>query len=206
MRRVIEKNQIETDLTIGKNIFENVPDNLKPVWSGFILSKFDYYIKNIPISIRELYSIIENEGRWSEAHGQFSKIRQFLLNHKQYQPEAFLFLAENVAKVTYNASSQPAPFDADSGWHIPGLAMQAANYFKDDRLRAEVQSAILVFSHNKKFKGNLLAAKEFLIYKKIDEILWQDWDPIGINDMSDARDEYDGYVSQLFNLKKNWLK
>lgn len=81
--------------------------------------------------------------------------------------------------------------------------MQAANYFKDDRLSAEVQSAILVFSHNKKFKGNLLAAKEFLIYKKIDEILWQDWDPIGINDMSDARDEYDGYVSQLFNLKKS---
>jgi len=39
------------------------------------------------------------------------------------------------------------------------------------------------------------------LYKQIDEILWQDWDPIGINDEENVRDEYDGYIPQVFSLK-----
>ena len=41
------------------------------------------------------------------------------------------------------------------------------------------------------------------IYKAIDEILWFDWDPIGVNDTEEARDEYQGYIPQIFNLKVN---
>ena len=29
-----------------------------------------------------------------------------------------LFVAENTAKVIYNASGEPAPFDADAGWEL----------------------------------------------------------------------------------------
>ena len=39
------------------------------------------------------------------------------------------------------------------------------------------------------------------LYKQIDEILWHDWDPIGINDEENVRDEYDGYIPQVFSLK-----
>lgn len=39
------------------------------------------------------------------------------------------------------------------------------------------------------------------LYKKIDEILWQDWDPIGINHKENIRDEYYGYIPQVFSLK-----
>lgn len=39
------------------------------------------------------------------------------------------------------------------------------------------------------------------LYRQIDEILWQDWDPIGINDAVNIRDEYCGYIPQVFNLK-----
>jgi hypothetical protein len=39
------------------------------------------------------------------------------------------------------------------------------------------------------------------LYNKIDEILWKDWDPIGINDEEQIRGEYYGYVPQIFNLK-----
>jgi hypothetical protein len=41
------------------------------------------------------------------------------------------------------------------------------------------------------------------IYKKIDEILWFDWDPIGVNIFEDARDEYWGYLPLIFRLKIN---
>ena len=37
------------------------------------------------------------------------------------------------------------------------------------------------------------------LYKKVDEILWNDWDPIGIND-SAPRDEYQGYVPEIFKM------
>ena len=30
--------------------------------------------------------------------------------------------------------------------------------------------------------------------------LWRDWDPIGINDISDADDEYDSYVGSVCTL------
>lgn len=37
------------------------------------------------------------------------------------------------------------------------------------------------------------------LYNKIDEILWNDWDPIGINNCA-PRDEYQGYVPEIVKL------
>ncbi|MBB4034364.1 hypothetical protein GGR21_000249 [Dysgonomonas hofstadii] len=39
------------------------------------------------------------------------------------------------------------------------------------------------------------------IYDAIDLILWEDWDPIGINDNENIRDEYQGYTPLIFRLK-----
>jgi hypothetical protein len=39
------------------------------------------------------------------------------------------------------------------------------------------------------------------IFNQIDEILWKDWDPIGVNDCDDARDEYTSYALQIFGMK-----
>lgn len=40
-------------------------------------------------------------------------------------------------------------------------------------------------------------------YYAIDRILWEEWDPIGVNGIEDVRDEYDSYVSHLFSLSIN---
>src|SRR5690554_4253656 len=40
------------------------------------------------------------------------------------------------------------------------------------------------------------------LYQKVDEILWNDWDPIGVNDIA-PRDEYQSYTPTIFNLIKN---
>ncbi|MBI3720150.1 MAG: hypothetical protein HY252_16345 [Sphingobacteriales bacterium] len=196
-----EQYDIKTNIKIGQQIFENLPNDIRPGWAGLILSRFDNYIEDIPTLIKELFPIIDNKDRWKEAHRQFGKIRQFLLDNKNYQPEAYLLLAELVAKVTYNASGEPAPFDSDSGHHIPSLALKATEHFDDSRLEDEVKSVILLFARNKKFKDNLPAAKDFLLYKKIDDILWFDWDPICINNIA-PRDEYQSYVPEIFGLVK----
>jgi hypothetical protein len=39
------------------------------------------------------------------------------------------------------------------------------------------------------------------LYNQIDEILWKFWDPIGVNDIEDIRDEYQSYTPQILNLK-----
>lgn len=39
------------------------------------------------------------------------------------------------------------------------------------------------------------------LYKALDNILWKDWDPIGVNEHLSARDEYYGYIPTIFDLK-----
>lgn len=196
-----EHHSIKTNIKIGQQIFENLPNDIRPGWAGLILSRFDQYIKDIPTSILELYPIIDNKDRWKEAHEQFAKIRVYGLDNKNYEPENYLRLAELVAKVTYNASEQASPFDNDSGHYIASLALKATEYFEESRLEEEVESVILLFSRNKRLKDNLEVAKDVLLYKKIDDILWYDWDPIGINDIA-PRDEYQSYVPEIFGLVK----
>ena len=195
-----ENYEIKTKIEIGRQVFENIPNEIKPCWAGLVLSRFDNYLKDIPTPIRELFSIIDDKDKWKYAHEQFVKIRKFGLDNQEYQPE-YLRLAELVAKVTYNASGEPAPFDSDSGHYIASFALKVAEHFDDNRLEVEVKSVILLFNRNKKFKNNLTLAKDFGLYKKIDNVLWFDWDPIGVNDVA-PRDEYQSYVPEIFNLVK----
>jgi hypothetical protein len=46
-------------------------------------------------------------------------------------------------------------------------------------------------------------SKSKILYAKIDQILWENWDPIGINDETAASGEYETYVPKLYALKSN---
>ena len=48
--------------------------------------------------------------------------------------------------------------------------------------------------------GKKLPPDQLQLYEGIDNILWTDWDPIGISGPDWARDEYTGYVPQVFKL------
>ncbi|MBS1519697.1 MAG: hypothetical protein JST50_01770 [Bacteroidetes bacterium] len=49
-----------------------------------------------------------------------------------------------------------------------------------------------------------LSPEQIKVYKDIDEILWNDWDPINLNAFDDwPKDEYRGYVPTIFGLKIN---
>ncbi|MDO5615367.1 MAG: hypothetical protein Q4G16_04195 [Cruoricaptor ignavus] len=50
-----------------------------------------------------------------------------------------------------------------------------------------------------KFRSN---GKFLNIYLEIDEILWNDWDPIGVNEFA-PRDEYQGYTPTIVKLYKS---
>ncbi len=38
------------------------------------------------------------------------------------------------------------------------------------------------------------------LYSEVDWILWNDWDPVGVNDYGGPTDEYTGYVPQIYKL------
>jgi len=46
----------------------------------------------------------------------------------------------------------------------------------------------------------VMTSEQKKLYKAIDEILWNDWDPIGVNDIA-PRDEYQSYTPTIFKLK-----
>lgn len=48
--------------------------------------------------------------------------------------------------------------------------------------------------------GRKLPAKQLELYKRIDEILWRDWDPIGVSDFEGAKDEYHSYLPKVFRM------
>jgi hypothetical protein len=48
--------------------------------------------------------------------------------------------------------------------------------------------------------GIRLPPKQLELYKRLDMILWHDWDPIGISAHPEARDEYYSYLPQVFGL------
>lgn len=133
----------QKDIAKGQQIFDRIANKDRPEWGLQILSAFDEYVGTIPQSIIGLKSIIKDRSKWKEAHNQFTEIRRFLLANKKYKYEGYLLLAELVAKITYNASGELAPFDHDSGWHIPALAIETAQYFNDLALIERVEIAIL---------------------------------------------------------------
>ena len=44
------------------------------------------------------------------------------------------------------------------------------------------------------------------LYRRVDEILFYMWDPIGVKDIPEARDEYHSYVPKVFKLVLNGSK
>ncbi len=46
--------------------------------------------------------------------------------------------------------------------------------------------------------GQKLPPDQLELYKRIDEILFYKWDPIGISDSDWARDEYQSYLPKVF--------
>ena len=162
-----EIDNIKNNIERGREIYEKIPKYSRPLWAGLVLSRFNNYIKSIPSQITELFEIIENKDRWKNVRCIASKIRLFRLDNHKYQPINYLILAEIVAKVTYNASGDIAPFEKDGGHCIPEMAIKLSEIFDDKTLEKEVISSILLFEHNEEIrKDNKLNMSKLISFVK----------------------------------------
>lgn len=127
-----------------------------PKWVARIL-RFVLATIGFRSALFESVLLIANDPRqWKQGHRIFDELRASLLR-LQLQEEMFGFLtkkqelisrllslAELVAKVTYNATKPPDPFDEDSGWRI---ATNLHNFVStlDDKEFAEAAWSALCF-------------------------------------------------------------
>jgi len=130
-------------LDAGRLIYERIPPRQRPGWAARALEAVRGLIPKTP-EIDSVLEIARDPARWRAAHAAFTAVRALTLEAKDPLVEAVLHLAENVAKVTYNASGGPAPFDHDAGWwvaqNLHGIISRGGE--KASTLRAEAWSLL----------------------------------------------------------------
>jgi len=110
----------------GQLLFEGLAPAAQVPWSCSILSTAIAELQvRVPAAERVL--AVGRDGRsWGRAHDIFSEVRREVLrledlprlSREERVVLRLLFVAEQVAKVVYNATDPEDPFDEDSGWWI----------------------------------------------------------------------------------------
>lgn len=128
---------------VGRTIYESVPPDKRPDWAGALL----LYAAGENDLCSELKTIVElsfsdSKWIWMNAHDAFQAVRKLTLRsekagRRSARQQLVLDIGETAAKVIYNSSGGPAPFDHDVGWgmaaRVKRLALLVAqNDFEDN--------------------------------------------------------------------------
>jgi hypothetical protein len=112
-------------LEAGRILHEHLQPQQRPGWAAAALELVRPHFPAVP-EIEAVLEIARCSSRWPEGHAAFDAVRGLTLQAERSAPHdlrhplyySFLMLAENTAKVTYNASGPNDPFDLDSGWWV----------------------------------------------------------------------------------------
>ena len=128
-------------------------DGARPKWVGRVLRTVLAAIGVRSVLFEHVLYIADHPWQWGRGHRAFDKLRNSLLwlemqrdalglTEKQKLLVSLLDLAELVAKVTYNASGPPDPFDEDAGWRIAARLRGFVEWFDDEGFSEEAWSAL----------------------------------------------------------------
>lgn len=129
---------------LGYHAYESLANDQRPLWAAEILRlSMDVLHADLP----ELCHVVElgrDSRRWGDGHRAFGAVRALTQTNQRRVPidsqlQLLLQIAETAAKVIYNASGLPAPFDSDAGWLMAS------------RVAALVQSAVDPEFHRRVF-------------------------------------------------------
>ncbi len=137
-------------LEAGQLIYESQPTEHRPEWASKILK---LAITQSGIQFPPVENVIhtaKNAAEWRKAHKAFTTVRnstlELLTIEERTKEEELLLsllgLAENVAKVIYNASNPQDPFDEDSGWWIAVALKDFLELVNDDNVSKSMWLAL----------------------------------------------------------------
>ena len=97
-------------------------------------------------AVDHVAALADDPARWVEAHAAFGAVRQLTLREDREPTSdayrALLCVAEIVAKIIFNASGAPAPFDSDSAWRLASNARDFARAVGDESFTHQVWQAL----------------------------------------------------------------
>jgi len=135
-------------LEAGRILYEMLPVQERPGWAVGVFDVCCSALETVPPELDTVRALARTPSRWHEAHDAFQAVRRIVLAAEIAQPEAaplpvrVLLLAENVAKVTYNASGGSAPFDHNAGWRIASCARSVTDAVNDGGFHDDVWNAL----------------------------------------------------------------
>lgn len=126
-------------LDAGQILFYGIGVSERPKWAISILRLVNEHQEYQSEVINELLGMEEKSAEWPQAKRIFSELRKDVLSLERSEPLDKkgraslyqLYIAENVAKVVYNASNPFDEFDEDSGCWIVECLRQYADYLGD---------------------------------------------------------------------------
>lgn len=125
-------------------VYERLPRDYRPHWAGNILdlcrSRFPHLRE-----VDEVYFVSCDATHWERAQQSFDAVRALTLsNTAPFSGAALLFrLAENTAKVIYNASGGSVPYDHNAGWRLVEDLHAICEFLDDPEFTAEAARAAL---------------------------------------------------------------
>lgn len=150
LRRANEHWLAGRPLEAGEMLFEALPLEVRPKWASGILRLAVQRtgVQFAPIEL--ILQISAHPAEWREAKLAFSALRDSTLKLEKIQAindeEKVLlslhYLAENVAKVAYNATNPRHPFDKDSGWWVAVCLKNLLEKLRDDDFSQLAWSAL----------------------------------------------------------------
>lgn len=128
-------------LRAGEILYEHIRNQHRPQWAAEVLEICRNLIPAVP-EVDAVHDIAKDSKRWPQAHQAFSAVRELTLRAERAEGSddiyrAVLYVTENAAKVIYNASGEPAPFDHDSGWWLVANLRHIVDTLNDARFAAE---------------------------------------------------------------------
>jgi hypothetical protein len=122
-------------LLAGVTIYRSVPNDRRPQWAAAILEACCNRVRSVPEPVQHVLELGRNASHWKLAHDAFSGVRQLTLAAERGPMDRLshylLYVAENAAKVVYNASGSSAPFDSDCGAWLVRCAREFADCEND---------------------------------------------------------------------------
>jgi len=110
----------------GRLLYEGFTRPQRVAWATRLLDLVLRQGEPPPAEVERVARLADEPDRWREGHDAFQDVRRLTLEAERApaSPRSrgyteTLLLAENVAKVIYNASGEPAPFDFHCGWLLP---------------------------------------------------------------------------------------
>lgn len=117
--RLLERWQSDDSLKAGEEIYEAIAGDRRPDWAATILL---WCLERSGLrfaSVERVWQAALDPRSWHEAHRLFEDVRRDTLDHQDKPSDlVLLHIAETTAKVVYNASNYPAPFDLHAGWQM----------------------------------------------------------------------------------------